>query len=417
MSLLATISSVEKGRREVNLNDANRCTWECLVPVEQINKLDVTQIPWANIRVGYNKDGYKSPFAKEIRDSLYLRDGNFDSQHKGIRIIADSANLNDGKLTINFGTQAKVGNFNTNTRGLGDGGTTVRLISEALRDAAEPFIQGESKQYVRLFVYCGNYSKEDTSSMVEAWNTGMNAKSSDMLNYQKRFDGLKKMLDGKPFGLTLPKSGVRKFPSVSYYTGENADYDITEIVQFGCLFAMDSARTAYTGVGGCLSFFEKEAAKFKRVQPLLFDIIYLYESIISELPELYNGTGKNGGGLGRFLATRPVAAGSKSPTNLPFVGRDVPFTPHKMWAFPMLAAFRGAIDSDAEDIGWLVNPLELFRAEGANVYKEILKTSDVYASDSFNIGRDSNLYGNLQNMVGRAAEKAYRKGLYPISGR
>ena len=77
----------------------------------------------------------------------------------------------------------------------------------------------------------------------------------------------------------------------------------------------------------------------------------------------------------------------------------------------------GALDAEAKQAQWLVNPLELFRAVGADAYRVILRTSDANSSDSFNVGRDSALYEALEQKVGRAAEKANRKGLYAVVGR
>jgi hypothetical protein len=416
MNTYAALLNVEKGRREVDLNDANRCTIEGLVPVEQLNKLDVTQIPWANVRIGFN-DAKKSRVAKDIRTSLYLKDGAFANKHKGIRIIADSATLSDGKLIINFGGQSKIGNFNSNIRGVGDGGTTIRVTCEALKDVEDPFVQGDAKQYVRVFVYCGDYEKDETAALVESWNKGENVTEADMLNYKKEFRDLEILVEKTPFGTILPKSGVRKFPEVSFFSGDPGSYDVTDLIQFVGLFAMDDARQAYNGTGSCLSFFQHEQTRFQKMLPLMFDIIWLYESIVSELPSLYNGEGKNGTGLGRFAATRPVMSGSKKSTDLPFTGRKVPFTPNKAWTFPMLAAFRGALDTESTNPQWLVNPLELFRAIGAKVYTEVLLGAIDNKSDAFNIGRDSSVYKAAEEMVGRAAEKANRKGLYAVAGR
>lgn len=309
-NLYVTLANVEKGRRETNINDANRSTIECLIPVEQAGKLDTTQIPWANVRVGFTSE-YKTnaTVISAIRESLHLKDGAFDTKHKGIRIIADSASLSDGKLVINFGTQSKVGLLNTNLRGLGDGGTTTRIICEALKTGFE---QDENKkQYVRLFVYCGDYGRDEMAEMVTSWNLGANAKEVDLLNYQEKFKVFKTMLK-KPSGILV--GGTREpFPAVSFYSGEEGEYSIAELVQFVCLFAMDSGREAYNGTGTCLDFFmnEETQPKFLKALPFLFDIVFLYESILAQLPDLYNTYANQGVG-GRFAATRTIAKGSKN---------------------------------------------------------------------------------------------------------
>src|ERR1035437_4056477 len=111
MNRYATLHHVENGHKEVDVSNRNRYIFECLVPVEEGGKLDVTEIPWANIRIGYGEE-YKSPVAKDISFSLYSKDGSFHTKHKGIRIIAKNVTLNNGKLFINFG-ESNIGNDNS----------------------------------------------------------------------------------------------------------------------------------------------------------------------------------------------------------------------------------------------------------------------------------------------------------------
>lgn len=416
------LSNVEKGRREVDITDANRSIVECLLPVEEACKLDVSQIPWANIRIGYNEQ-FKSRVVKELKESLYLRNGEFHNKHKGVRVIANSADLDKGKLTIDFGRYASVGNFNTNTRGLGDGGTTVRVISESLK-SVQPFVQSREKQYVRLYIHCGDYDKDEVAELVESWNTGLQANQQDMLHYRRTFDDIRNYLEATPKGKLLPVSGVRKFPQVSYYSGDPGQYDITEIIQLLCLFSMEEPRKAYAGTTGCLNFFCSDEGKerFMKVLPLVFDIVYLYETILYEIQDVYNASGKKGTG-GKFLATRPVEKSqSSTPTHLPFIGKDIPFTPHKAWALPILSAFRGALEPLEEiqagrTTSWIANPVSVFRDIGAELYKEILKGVNG-DNERFNInaiGRNTALYTALENIVAKYAERAARKGKYAVA--
>lgn len=87
----------------------------------------------------------------------------------------------------------------------------------------------------------------------------------------------------------------------------------------------------------------------------------------------------------------------------------------------MLAAFRGALERD-EDTGvvqgWIVNPVLLFREIGDSLYRAVLDSCPV--GTKFNLsalGRLPSLYGELEQMTGRAAERAARKGKYAVSSR
>lgn len=95
--------------------------------------------------------------------------------------------------------------------------------------------------------------------------------------------------------------------------------------------------------------------------------------------------------------------------------------------FPLLSSFSGAIDWEATQPEWIVNPLELFKGfstlssktptpVGVEEFELILK-AQAGQVDSFNVGRLSSLYDLLKKHIELATNKATRKGLYAVSGR
>jgi hypothetical protein len=302
-------------------------------------------------------------------------------------------------LSINFG--------NSENRGLGNGGTTTRVVCDLLKGAA-PFVQSkdDSKvQYVKVFVYCGDYRSDEVSDLVEGWNTNLQVDEFSMAHHRHAFEDIKKMLD-------KPVKG-KSFPEVAYFFGDTGEYSIEQVLQLLCVFAMDEARSAYAGVGGCLRHFLSEEGKVEvmKVLPLVHDIFRLYETIAAESPELWNA--KEGGGKWLLLKMNEH---SKAASHLAFLNVDLDYTPNKAWHLPMLAAFRSAMDTEGSGAAtWITDPIVLFRkvaASGGKKGKEgllqIVKKTVADSATLSSVGRSSALYEALQGKVATAILNAKR---------
>jgi hypothetical protein len=341
MQTNTTLNKVVKGHRDVSPTNPNRVIVSAYVPVEELRKFDTPIIPWVNPRIGYtNEPGAdKSRVRSSIKDAILLKDGKFHEAHLGVQLIANSATIEDGRLNIVFG--------NGENRGLGNGGTTTRVVCDMLKGTS-PFVQSkdESKiQYVKVSVYCGDYRGSEVSDLVEGWNTNLQVDEFSMAHHRNAFEDIEKMLK-------KPVNG-KSFPEVAYFFGDTGEYTIDQVLQLLCVFAMEEARSAYAGVGGCLRWFlsEEGNTRVMKVLPLVHDIFRLHETIAAESPELWNA--KEGGG--KWLGLK-MNEHSKSAFHLAFLNVDIDYTPNKAWQLPVLASFRAAMDLDGNGAAtWIVD--------------------------------------------------------------
>lgn len=402
-SRVLTLHGVLKGHKDVSPTNPNRFVFSGYLPVDEVPKLAMSDsMPWCNPRYGYSdqKGVQRSSYvAREIKGSL--NEPGFHERNQGIDLVANNATLENGILTIDFGTIKSL------KRGLGNGGTTTMVIIDALVDGV--FVQPEEKdkkQYVKLSVYCGEYENADVDDMVEAWNTNRQVDTSSLANFTGKYEWIKKQLEK-----SLPGPG--KFPKVAYFFGDTGDYRVEEVIQILSLFAMPDAAKAYSGFGGCLDFFltdleQGKESKLRELEPVLLDLLYLSEIIPGEIQEMYNAKGKKGKG-GVFKGLGMIEKGN-APSALPYARTEITFTPHKAWLLPLVASFRGALDFENGPVHWKVNPIQLFREIGVSLFNTIQETFEEQGSNFNKTGRDKNLYKGLIGDVADATRRNLRKG-------
>jgi len=159
MATKVVLNGVVRPQYAVSPTNPNRSVLSMFVPVEELRKLDESQIPWVNPRIGFTDaaGADKSRVRSDIREGLEARDGKFHERHLGVQLIASTARADEGVATIDFGT--------SDNRGIGNGGTTVRVISAMLKEPT-PFVQLKDpakKQYVKVSVFCGEYHRDEVS--------------------------------------------------------------------------------------------------------------------------------------------------------------------------------------------------------------------------------------------------------------
>ena len=64
-----------------------------------------------------------------------------------------------------------------------------------------------------------------------------------------------------------------------------------------------------------------------------------------------------------------ITSGRITDITLPYTQRVIKFTPNKGWLFPLFAALRGAMDEETST--WLVDPFQLFKDIGAELFIDI----------------------------------------------
>ena len=378
MSIL-TLKSVREGRRTTDPVNEHFYQFTGMIPLEEVILLkNGGTCPWTNPRLMSANSG----IAKDIAESAVKDLGKFHKLNRGPVLIADAARLENGILTIDFGSSGK-------KRGLADGGTTVTALTKVISDGFEQSSEKELQQFVNVRVMCGPYTEPEVEQLVEALNTNKQVDEFSLAEYRNDFSWIKSAL----------ASANPKFPAVVYRVGDEGEYTIQEIVQVLSLFALPEPSTAYVSKQKCLDTYLEDRKSFEKFAPILVDLLKLYEYIPLVISTKYNKDG------GKLLALEMIKS---KASKLPYLGKSIGFTPHKAWLFPMLASMKSAINIPSTGaVNWKVPPTEVVDAVAVTLFNRVKKSFD----GSLNaVGRNAELYEVLDLLAEKAVEKMISEG-------
>lgn len=379
MSIL-TLKSVREGRRTTDPVNEHFYQFAGMIPLEEVILLkNGGTCPWTNPRLMSANSG----IAKDIADSAVKDLGKFHKLNRGPVLIADAARLENGVLTIDFGSSTK-------KRGLADGGTTVTALTKVISEGFEQSSEKELQQFVNVRVMCGPYTEAEVEQLVEALNTNKQVDDFSMAQYRGDFSWIKKALD----------AANPKFPDVIYRVGDEGEYTIQEIVQVLSLFALAEPSTAYVSKQKCLDTYLEDRKPFEQLAGVLVDLLKLYEYIPLTISTKYNKDG------GKLLALEMIKS---KPSKLPYLGKSISFTPHKAWLFPMLASLKSAVNIPANGgtASWKVSPTELVEAVATTLFNRVKKSFE----GSLNaVGRNAELYEVLALLAEKTVSKMVSEG-------
>lgn len=351
-----------------------------MIPLEEIILLkNGGTCPWTNPRLMSANSG----IAKEIAESAVKELGKFHKLNRGPVLIADAARLENGVLTIDFGSSTK-------KRGLADGGTTVTALTKVISEGFEQSPEKESQQFVNIRVMCGPYTEAEVEQLVEALNTNKQVDEFSLAEYRNDFSWIKTGL----------ANAIPKFPAVIYRVGDEGEYTIQEIIQVLSLFALPEPSTAYVSKQKCLDTYLDDRKSFEKFGPVLVDLLKLYEYLPLVISTKYNKDG------GKLLALEMIKS---KPSKLPYLGKSIGFTPHKAWLFPMLASMKSAMNIPLTGgvVSWKVPPTEVVDAVATTLFNRVKKSFD----GSLNaVGRNADLYEVLDLMTEKTVEKMVSEG-------
>jgi hypothetical protein len=171
-------------------------------------------------------------------------------------------------------------------------------------------------------------------------NTSIGGQSDSLLHLQDALGWIKEELKGEQY-----------FKSISWSESERGVYDVRDILDvltcFNTTFYPNAGGThpvaAYESRSVVLSSFEQDyrqngGAAFRRLRPLLKQMLFLYDTIRIELPILLERGGKAPPDL--------IERAPKKPFEFPFLGTRATEQPARGAVLPILAAFRWMVEDD-----------------------------------------------------------------------
>jgi len=313
--------------------------------------------------------------ARVIKASVFENRGKFHLLNRGATVIAEDGKLDQEVLHVEFGPAKK--------RGLIDGGTTIGALVDALTDGFTQNLEKEDSQLFRVQVFCGRWTDEEVVDLAEALNTSVQVDSFSIANLAGTFDWIKN---------ALQKS--RAPYKVSYFTNDEGEVGIDDIVQWLALFMMDEPHIAYTSKEKCLEHFEANLDEYKKCEAVLPDIIRLSEYVPFQSKLLYNASGNH-----KFGRLGIISDSTKGSTyKLPVLGETIDYAPHKAWVFPLMASLKPVLEKTTNPFKWRKDPFKVFDKLSSEL---VTKVNRSYGSlQTFNaVGKNPDLYELLMEKV------------------
>jgi len=363
--------SFKEGRRTSDPTNPNRYSFVGLTPIGEALKFQLAHIPWVNPR----HPNPKSKMARIIKASVFENRGKFHLLNRGATLIAEDGKLEQEILSIDFGPAKK--------RGLIDGGTTIGALVDALADGFAQSSEKEEQQFLRVQVFCGRWNDEEVVDLAEALNTSVQVDSFSIANLAGSFEWIKDVL----------RKNHADY-KVSYFTNDEGEVGIDDIVQWLALFMVDEPHTAYSSKEKCLEHYEANLADYKKCETVLLDIIKLSEYVPFHSKTLYNASANH-----KFARLGIISDSTKGSTyKLPVLGETIDYAPHKAWVFPLIASLKPVLDKSTNPFKWRKDPFKVFDRLSSEL---VTKVNRSYGSlQTFNaVGKNPDLYELLMEKV------------------
>jgi hypothetical protein len=359
-----------------------------------------------NVPDGLPKD--PNPRAQKIDRSIYREVGahllnedgtpnTFHLKNKGITLIAEKVerkNDDEHVYEVTFGAR----------HGIVDGAHTYEIV-RTNKPMIEELNAGDGEgpsidQFVKFEIMTG-LPEDLVPEIARGLNTAVQVQEMSLADLRDEFDWIKKTIAGEPYA-----------DKIAFRENEQRMYDARDIVVLLDLFNItdfpnpggEYPTRAFSSKAAVLSAYLEDrrkgsGTKFEKLQPLLKDILVLYDTISFEARELHNKAGGKGGKLA-FMEGR-----ERGKFPFPFIGTEGAYRLRRGALFPMLGAFRWMVeegsDGKAQWIGGFDSVLKLWRELGGELMKATQATSDELGRNPNAVGKSRNHWANLHSTVAK----------------
>ena len=312
---------------------------------------------------------------KSLRDEDVAAEGIFHLKHSGITMLAQSVKeIGDNNYEVVLGDKD----------GIVNGGHSARLLAET-EDLPE-------RQVVKIEILVG-VPDEWIVDIAGGLNTSIQVQAKSLDYLAGKFDWLKEEISQEPYADEIIwRENDPGTWDVTYILAVMACFNVFEYPNDGSLHPV----WAYGRKVGVLRQFEGNPETFKRLRPIVKDILTLHDTIGAEAKEIYNK--EVGGKYGRWSFVQ------KKPSPYVFTGHPAGNQLLGGALFPLLGAFRWAVvEGDDGNAKWeygFDEVLELMRSVLAEL---VLLTGQASQDNGRNIhalGRSQNHWKALHTMVG-----------------
>ncbi|MFN2455272.1 MAG: AIPR family protein [Pyrinomonadaceae bacterium] len=340
---------------------------------------------------------------RDVMRSLLNEDctpNTFHLKNKGITILAEEVTKSDDEEALKV-------RIASSEQGIVDGAHTYEIIMSGKSQIADLNASGESdpiNQYVKVEVLTGLDSSLVTE-IAGGLNTAVQVQRMSLADLGNEFDWIKE---------ELKKTNFLQY--VAFKQNEVKEFDARDVIRLLDLFNITEFPNdgtaypirAYTTKEGVLKHYlaksgvAENADNYKRLRPILNEILVLHDTISRYGKELYNkGGGKRGGRL-KFVETSK----SNKTFKFPFIGEEHESRLSGGALLPMLGAFRAAVEVDLSNntIVWrggFANVLRLWDEAGKDLMEATQETSEELGRNPNAIGKSKKHWAYLHNLIER----------------
>ena len=345
---------------------------------------------------------------REVADSLLSpEDKTFHLKNKGITIIAHDCRYDESSQAVEI--------LFAEGQGIVDGAHTHRIIQEHRTECPDD-------QYVKLEVLTG-VPPELVEPIAGGLNTSVQVSNMSLTTLSGRFQWIRDEI-----------RGTRYEPKIAFKENEEGEYDVRDLVAILTLFNIerfhddDHPIIAYRNKENCLALYkeaedkferQKKASVYRKLRPLLKDILDLHDYIQVKGRWLYNQPGTDGGPKGKagklsWVEKSKKGKRGKGGYTLTFSGEKTDAKLVEGALFPMLGAFRYLVEQKEGDdaYSWKLPSFakvkELFDRVGAQMMRTTQETSKTSGRNPSVIGKNSQHWDNLYQKVALAYERSKR---------
>lgn len=328
---------------------------------------------------------------KQVKESLLNDDGSlpnaFHLKNKGITLFASRvAHVEDDTYDVVF----------EEGDGTLDGGHTYEIINAA-RERIEDAIDAgaDMRQHVLVQVYAG-YPRTLVPELAGGLNTAVQVQEMSLAELRRDFDWIKEAIDDE-----------RMLSYIAFRENQRAPYDARDVIMALDVFNIgewpndgeEYPVRAFQSKAKVLDAYLKAPESYRRLAPIVRDILVLYETIAKEARHLHNGAGGKGGKLA-FVETK-----TRGKFYFPFLDATDNARLTRGALLPMLGAFRWMVDEDDDgDFVWRTSfddVLALWERVGAELMKATQATSEDLSRQPNLIGKSRNHWATLHSTVAK----------------
>lgn len=332
---------------------------------------------------------YKQVKKSLLNDEDGAPENSFHLKNKGITIICESIQQVDDKGTFKLQFDSRGGK----KQGIVDGGHTYRIITEAAKDRLCP-----EDQFVKIEVLQG-IDPDWVTFIAGGLNTSMQVQEMSLANLAGKFDWIENALAGNDFACKIAYRENEK-------NSETKPYDVRDIVSWMTLFNVDLYPNdgtpfpikAYTSKEAVLDEYLEKTETYKKLVPIISDILRLHDHIQLAVIESHNEAGGKAGKLA-FVSHR-----QRGEHSLVFIGKQSEKKLYDGALYPMLGAFRWMVVQDKRAglfkwRGGFSSVLQVLKKVATQMMASTKDVSDKTGRNPNAIGKNRSHWENLYRTV------------------